>query len=462
MSLPPIEPFQRLQITDGVLINSERWRLAHEYHKKRHNIYYQSLNQPGIVKGLGVCPIPAPKDRRAEYRDGRWVQIQPGIAIDHFGNFIVVDKPMDYRLRSEVNESPNMMVYLVVYYVDPDELELKNEPIIVTEKFRIKEKDSHLGEGEVEICRILLTSGEVKLSTPNDVFNPGNNQLDLRYRVQAKWRPQACVNAAIYDEGSGKLRAVFSQYSQPSNLSYLLQSVASIYPKFEVGNREEEVSLQPEYFNQILAYDLLYFRDKQFRFLLRNTSVRNESLSVIKEYLESGGVLLVEISTQGTNIGEITQVKQELQQSLPLYSEQLAENNNEVKEARQLLADLETKLNDKIKKISNLYQEFARKVGTPLKLLETNHLLRTHPFPFAAFPTINEQAIPILIGGGIILALGNLSSAWGWDSNLSLPRETIRTAQEMGINILHFAWRRKQLTQSQLNPRNNAAYTPNG
>jgi hypothetical protein len=68
---------------------------------------------------------------------------------------------------------------------------------------------------------------------------------------------------------------------------------------------------------------------------------------------------------------------------------------------------------------------------------------------FAALPTINYQPIQILVGGGIIVTIGNLSSAWGLDEELSYSRETIRTAQEMGINILHFAWRRRQLTQLQ-------------
>jgi hypothetical protein len=67
---------------------------------------------------------------------------------------------------------------------------------------------------------------------------------------------------------------------------------------------------------------------------------------------------------------------------------------------------------------------------------------------FAALPTINEQPIQLLTGGGIIVIIGNLSIAWGLDETLSIPRETIRTAQEMGINILHFAWRRRQLMQA--------------
>jgi hypothetical protein len=43
--------------------------------------------------------------------------------------------------------------------------------------------------------------------------------------------------------------------------------------------------------------------------------------------------------------------------------------------------------------------------------------------------------------------VGDLSSAWGLDPDLSLSRADIRTAQELGINILHFAWKRRSMMQ---------------
>ena len=58
--------------------------------------HYQSLHQPGIVCGLGVSVIPAPADLPAQYRDGRWLQIQSGIAIDLVGNPIIVPQPIDF------------------------------------------------------------------------------------------------------------------------------------------------------------------------------------------------------------------------------------------------------------------------------------------------------------------------------------------------------------------------------
>jgi hypothetical protein len=51
-----------------------------------------------------------------------------------------------------------------------------------------------------------------------------------------------------------------------------------------------------------------------------------------------------------------------------------------------------------------------------------------------------------MIGGGVIIVIGHLLSACGLHLNRSVSRETIRTAQEMGINILHYAWRRRQIT----------------
>jgi hypothetical protein len=46
----------------------------------------------------------------------------------------------------------------------------------------------------------------------------------------------------------------------------------------------------------------------------------------------------------------------------------------------------------------------------------------------------------------MVLVIGNLGEAWGVDEALMLSRETMRSAQELGINLLHFAWKRRELT----------------
>jgi hypothetical protein len=449
---PKTQPFERLQVQDGLLMNAERWRRAHEYHRQRQNVHYQSLNQPGIVCDLGVRLIPAPTEVSAQYRDGRWLQIQPGLAIDLLGNIIVVPEPIDYRITTEVATEEAAIVYLVVSYVDPEKLRRKEQREFVQETFRIDEKPSPPSELEVELCRIFLTKDTVQLENPTDVFFPQQNALDLRYRTQAKSRSQAVVSIAQINSHLPNLKTY-------SNLSYLLQSVAALYPAFEGADKVGQLTMQSEEKFKLENYDLLYLSYQP------SQSLKVLQWDAITQYIESGGVLLVEISTEGTNIQELRGVQQELKKAIanlelntnaPNPSYQNPTKKVEVSSIRQKLkteiADIKTDLDEQISQVSLVFKDFAQTLGTPLESLEhlnRNHPLRTQPFLFAALPVINEQEIQLLVGGGIIVIIGNLSTAWGLDETLSFPRETIRTAQELGINILNFSWRRRQLMQSQ-------------
>ncbi len=380
---PPIKPFERLQPSDGLLINAERWRKAHDYHRLRQNAHYQCLNQPGIVCGLGVQVIAAPREVEAQYRDGRWVEIQPGIAIDLLGNLIVVPNTIDYRIATEVRDSDPVMLYLVVSYVDPDELRRNSQHEVVQEMYRVDEKSTIPGSTEIEICRVLLQSGEVKITQPADVFFPGYNNIDLRYRRQAQARPQAIVRMAQVNHNDPECARSFF------NLSYLLQAVEALYPSLR---GTEEVG-QVTFNENIQEYDLLYLTGKQ------GLSLNSLEFDNLKKYLNTGGVLLVDAPLDGNAL---------------------------------------------IERIHGLAQQLENPLR-PLEELRRDHPLRTRPFLFAALPMINQQLIQLLTGGGIILIIGDLGSAWGLDRGLSLPRLTIRTAQELGVNILNYAWKRRQL-----------------
>lgn len=467
--LPPnIKPFERLQVHDGLLMNAERWRRAHEYHRQRQNVHYQSINQPGIVCDLGVRLISAPTEVSSQYRDGRWLQIQPGIAIDLFGNIIVVPEPMEYRISTDPPTAEPVIVYLVISYVDPEKLRQKEQREFIQETFRIDEKPSPPSELEVELCRILLTQNLSQLENPTDVFFPQQNALDLRYRTQAHSRSQAVVRIAQVN------LSPLPNIKTLANLSYLLQSVAALYPAMEGADIVGQVMLQPEEKKEkieISDYDLLYLNYQQ------SSSLKTQQWDVLAQYIEAGGVLLVEISTEGTNIKELIAVQQELKKAIANLDVTANQSNfdyQNITEADELTAirqELESEivivkndLEEQINQLSSVFQDFAQKLGTSLESLENliqNHPIRTQPFLFAALPTINEQPIKLLVGVGIVIIIGNLSAAWGLDETLSLPRETIRTAQELGVNLLHFAWRRRHLTNSlQLEKKLIAQQTP--
>jgi hypothetical protein len=464
--LPPnIKPLNRLHVSDGLLIDADRWRLAHDYHRHRQNAHFQSLNQPGIVSDMGVRLIEPPNDIPSQYRDKRWVQVQPGIAIDLFGNLIVIPDRIDFRITSAALMGKPLMVYLVVSYVDPDGLvrEENGTGDIVTESFRIDEKNSPPAEWEVELCRILLQPGEVELSTALDPWFPGVNHLDLRYRPQANARTQAVVRLAQVVKNTPEDAQIYA------NLAYLSQAIAGLYPLWQGFNEIGQFTLNsPSEINDLITYDILYLKTQP------SLSLSPGEFDSLRQYIDMGGVLLVEASIKGSKVEELMGLHHQLQEAiarlevslnLPIdpnespgktaagsRDEYLA-NHLEIKNSlAEELISIKRALSEEINTLSSAFKKFAHDLGIPLEDLDTlsrNHPLRTQPFLFSALPTVNGQALKILAGGGIVIFIGNLSAAWGLDEKLSLGRETIRTAQEMGINILHYARTRRKLTQLQ-------------
>ncbi|MEH1782784.1 MAG: hypothetical protein V7K67_32070 [Nostoc sp.] len=430
-----IKPLQRLQVNNGLLLTAEHWRLAHDYHRQRQNIYYQSLHQAGIVSGLGVCVIPPPSEVAQEYRDGRWLLIQPGVAIDHNGNPIIVPQPLAFHIASESSISGSLVVYVVINYVDPDRLQGLEERQLLQETFRIDEKITSPNDTDVELCRVLLEPGEVQLEPATDVLNPEANQLDLRYRKLAQVRSLEQVRVAQVIPGQTGDAVTFAKFS------YLMQSVTALYPAIQ--GTINQVTLQAG--AEQLDYDLLYFTLGQ---LLTLQESERQSL---RQYLAGGAVILLEVSIQEANIVELSAVRQQLRFAIANLTDE-SEIASVRQEIEAELNAVESNLTQQLQEFSQPIRDFAEDIGINTANSDTlscNHSLRNQPFLFAQLPIVQNYPIHLFNWGGIVLIVGSLSSAWGIDDTLSLSRETIRTAQEMGINILHFAWHRHQLTQLQ-------------
>ena len=386
---PSIVPLQRLHVYDSLMMNADRWHLAQTYQRRRQNVHYQSLNQPGIVCGLGICLIEPPESADVRFRDRRWIEIQPGIAIDLEGNVIVVDATIDRRFRIAVKSpsSGSLTVYVVVSYREPEALDSHQHLETLTEQFRFDQKTDPPAPHEVELCRIQLKPGIVELANPINVLLPQANQLDLRYRVQAQSRPQAIVSMAqVKPHYLGQ-----ENDRTPENLSFLMQSVASLYPALKGISEIQQVALTS---SDPLTPDVLYLTDSQA------IGLDDHELERLQQYLETGGVLLVEAATDS----QIT-----------------------IDDVINLLSDsLETSL-----------QRQTANRDCPLRI---------SPFLFAALPS-TETPIQLWQGGGIILVQGDLSASWGLNDSLDRSRNDLRSAQEFGVNILHFAWNRRRLTQ---------------
>lgn len=443
--LPP-EPLKRLHVHDGLTMNTERWSLAHSYHRRRQNLHFQALHQAGIVYGLGVKVIDPPKSSQARFRsidqereERRWLEIEPGIAIDVEGNPIVVDPLIDrtYRIAIDPPETGTLTVYVVVSYVEPDTLEYPPNQVTVLERFRFDQKTSPPGAKEIELCRIQLPNGKVNLQMPSDVFSPITNQINLLHRSQAQFRPQGRVRVgaitrpspqtardfaylmlslpALYpflgsdDNSAGNNLADFSSrsYNEPSNLfqeedrekrlKLLRQHIAYDPPPTTIQyllSLDTEDSGDAEKFGRLSQYlecDLLYATAQDL--LSLNGEKLRVRIEILQQYLKAGGVVLVEDLTNDLTLEQRV-------------------------------------------------QELSKEPLVSWEKLSFEHPIRTQPFVFTELPI---EVTQLSIAGGLILIKGTLSETWG--ASKSLPRHRIRDGQELGVNCLYFAWRRRHLTQ---------------
>jgi hypothetical protein len=438
-SPPPrsLDPFQRLQVSDGLLITAERWQQSHNYHRQRQNVHFQALHQGGIVWGLGVSPIDPPLDVADEYRDRRWLCIQPGLAIDGRGNPIVVPQPMPFRIASTPPEQGGQLVYLSIRYVDPDKLQGQGDREWVIETFRIEETTTPPHDLQIQLCRILLQPGEVQLQPAHNVLAPGSNQLDLRDRPTAHAQSPIELTVALASQGlsSAETTAVGTRFSS------LFSACSGLFPAM----RGNSVTAIPVRLDALSSFnpDLLYLPYGQFR------SLSPAEQDVLKQYLGTGALVFVEISAQDAGIADFSVVREQLIVAIANVSPkaELADIRQELDMEKNAMTTL---IEQQIITLCAPLQAMAEPLGFyPDEPIPFAHPLRSYPFLFSQFPLVEGCPIYLKLWGGIVLAIGSLSKAWGLDDTHSVSRDALRAAQELGINLLHFAWRRHQLTKLQ-------------
>ena len=435
---PKLIPFERLHIHDGLTIDADRWQQAHRYHRQRQNFYYQSLHSPGIVQGLGVSPL-------HDQPDGRLLQIQPGMAIDIEGNPIVMTQPEEFRIQSEARDGKALQIYLVVNYVDPEDLRHAPDQITVREQFRIVEK-LQLDSRDVELCRIQLLPGVSVIETPSDVFFPKANQLDFRDRKFPK----------VYPEGRVNVGQIVSSSDRPSDLITanglvgLLRSVAGLYPSLSTNPTIAKVTSHN--LNQIETAQrelgdchLICIADE----VLQNLA--NPALQNLKGYMMQGGSILVLTDFVKAQLVDLLDLQQELQEGM-----QEARRNPDLH--RQIGSQIETEITanqtavmQRIDDLKQALDPIASQLGIFINDpgdLHPEHPLRIHPFTFNQLPQQQDKTIYIQNWGGLVWMVGDLSRCWGSNGDPDLDRMTLRSAQEWGINLLHFAVQRKEWLRS--------------
>jgi hypothetical protein len=464
MVTPPLTPFQRLRVSDGLLINADHWQKAHAYSRDRQNFYYQALHQAGIVSGLGVSVVQSAVVQSAAGTSAvepivvepiveqRQLLIQPGIAIDAQGNPIIVPERMTFQIRSQAQEGTSLLVYLVLNYVDPDDLNLPKGGSYIQERFRIVEKAKLDEKRDVELCRVQLRSGTVRLQMPSDLQgeDPNPHILDFRYRQWADRSPRGMLKVAQLGDGAAE------DVARVDRLEQLLQSLDGLYPALQGDRQTPDAPLVSYLLTQALGqlelgrlelsdYDLI---SCPYDCLLQLDGAGRRAL---RRALQQGSMVFVSIPVAQLQLAPLLDSVCELRSAI-LALQHSGDQKAPLRES--LLSECaatEAAIHQRIQRIPQDLAELAQALGTPLSgdgQVDRHHPLRHQPFLFGQFPEVDGYPIQLLQWGGLVLSIGDIALNWGLDDRLVIPRETLRSAQEFGINLLQYAWARRQLKQS--------------
>lgn len=274
-------PTRRIDPRDGMAINADVWKEAHDYHRLRDQ-HHTLLAGHGILHGLEVVQTKLASSS---------VWILPGFAVDGDGRTIVLKASH----KCDVGSSRGR-VYL---YLTASEHEMRGDgrtaPADEDEvHLRYMQEDVNIiasallpkaGDAFVELARI-QRSDLVAVKDAIQPRRPGNNEIDLRHRREVLPRVLPTVNAGVLHLGAMDSGAW-------AGLDALAQSAAFAQQCRLVI--EDQVTLD----DNSAASDLLFVR-AQAPFTPEPALV-----AALRAWLDARRVLFVDVAGDGANAGAL-------------------------------------------------------------------------------------------------------------------------------------------------------------
>ena len=261
--LKRVNPFQ------GLMIDADTWRDAHDYHRLHQQRHGLLLHGWGIVSGLEVRPHDPPD---------RSLEIGAGVAVDAEGRLMVVAQPTRYHLNAE---EPGLIYLLLTFRDIPSEPfgaaleDGKRVPSRLREGFLIAEYDRLPDTPYVELARVRLSAAGRPVVAAPAPARPAEDQLDLRFRVAAGLRPGALVGVGCWqgaaDEGT----------DHATGLAALVQELAG--PRWQVEWHEVFAGAAEPIAGDLLALPLEDMNN-----------LPDGDVQRLTAFLDGGGVVLAE------------------------------------------------------------------------------------------------------------------------------------------------------------------------
>jgi pSer/pThr/pTyr-binding forkhead associated (FHA) protein len=308
--------------------------------------------------------------------------VRPGIAIDPQGRVLLITQ----ERRLAVSPAPGTTLYVSVRWREELAAPQRfwndlDEYTRVVEKSETQVQTAPPAAPALELARV---TAEGPLRNAADLLNPGRGELDLRFRERLTIRPRPDLGVAqiVLDADGGSTRGPRNQLG----LRYLLREIdlTSSYRARWAGAFRLGDPLPP--------VALVYLAGS------RGFSVDDAARRALGAALQAGAVVFVD-GAPGDGAAELAATVEGL----------------------------------------------AAALGRELKPVQRWHPLLTARHIFAQPPLPEPDGAALRERDGLVVSAADYGGAWqGGSAEQPLPRETIRAALELGVNVAVYARQRQR------------------
>ncbi|HEY93620.1 MAG TPA: DUF4159 domain-containing protein [Dehalococcoidia bacterium] len=388
--LKRVNPFQ------GLVIDSDTWHDAHEYHRSQQRLHMLAFHNVGIVGGLKVV-AKKPADLS--------VSIQSGMAVDEEGNIIIVPEVQHYQIQSRENRT----IYLIIQFrevpAEPYQPPEGGQPTRIIEAYRIQEREKLPNEPYVELCRINFDPAEKSIRDAKKAAQPGKNEIDLRFRLEVTQIPSPpAEKPSTHENTPVQTKEAVSHPVENINIGHIVLSgddeslhIAGLQ------NLAKGVNQQGNYVAKLVENIAIDKNIKQHSIIymtgISGFELNDEQDAALSDFLQSGGIIFGEGCA-------------EEQQGTSLKGS---------------------------KEFGLAFNQLASTLKCKLEIVTRGHPLLSACHVFAEVPQGVEPAM-LLAGGKMIYSGSDYGCAWqGGHRDTPLSRDIIRASFEMGMNIITYA-----------------------
>ena len=394
MNLKDIIKFQykRVNPFPGLAIDADTWRDAHNYSRDQQRLHNLVFHQVGITQGLEVTSN-EPQDLS--------VNIHPGIAVDPEGNIIIVQNIYHYQIQNRDKK----MAYLIIQFREvlegPYQPPEGGQPTRIVDGYRIQERESLPDEPYLELARIELDPAEGTIRNAENKETPVKNEINLNFRKE--------VNEPSTQITSVEATAMTPEIIVPKQKIVIGHVVVDGTDNdlhiYGLRNLAREMEIRYNWIVELV--ENISFDKNIDRFtMIYLTGGKDFRLSegqqlVLGDFLRSNGVLVAEDCSEG---------------------ETQSNNSN---------------------KHNPVYDELMDKFEFTLKPVNHGDPLLSNVNVFSEVPQGVKSGV-FLKGNNIIYSNNDYGCAWqGGHKGNPISRDTIRSAFEMGVNIVDYAYKTK-------------------